>query len=99
MIFRYYIVEVFMRRTASTSLRSLSVSLPSLCALPTDTKPRSRWWLPWSFSTQPMYCRLLRTLNAQRCTVGPHLSTLKASRESLAFRFGIRSRVGIVNSA
>ena len=86
-----------MRRTASTSLRSLSVSLP-FRALPTDTKPRSRWWLPWSLDST-MYCRLLRTLNAQRCTVGPHLSTLKASRESSAFRFGIRSRFGIVQSA
>ena len=34
MIFRHYIVEVLMRRTASTSLRSLTVSLP-FRALPT----------------------------------------------------------------
>src|SRR5271157_185559 len=72
MIFRHYIVEVFMRRTASTSLRSLSVSLP-FRALPTDTNPRSRWRLPWSLDST-MYCRPLRTLNAQRCTVGPHLA-------------------------
>ena len=57
-----------MRRTASTSLRSLSVSLP-FRALPTDTKPRSRWWLPWSLDCNDvlsafadsqcstMYCR------------------------------------------
>jgi hypothetical protein len=32
-IFRHYIVEVFMRRTASTSLRSLTVS-PPFRALP-----------------------------------------------------------------
>jgi len=78
MIFRHYIVEIFMRGTASTSLRSLSVSLP-FRALPTDTKPRSRWRLPWSLDST-MYCRPLRTLNAQRCTVGPHL--LEPSRSS-----------------
>jgi len=55
MIFRHYIVEVLMRRTASTSLRSLSVPLP-FRAIHTNTKPRSRWRLPWSLDST-MYCR------------------------------------------
>ena len=74
MIFRHYIVEVFMRRTASTSLRSLSVPLP-FRAIHTNTKPHSRWRLPWSLDST-MYCRSLRTLNAQRCTVGPQIPNM-----------------------
>ena len=73
-IFRHYIVEVFMRRTASTSLRSLSVPLPFL-AIHTNTKPRSRWRLPWSLDST-MFCRSLRTLNAQRCSVGPQIPNM-----------------------
>ena len=65
---------VFMRRTDSTSLRSLTVS-PPFRAIHTNTKPRSRWRLPWSLDST-MYCRSLRTLNAQRCTVGPQLRLL-----------------------
>ena len=63
-----------MRRTDSTSLRSLTVS-PPFRAIHTNTKPRSRWRLPWSLDST-MYCRSLRTLNAQRCTVGPQLRLL-----------------------
>ena len=44
-----------MRRTASTSLRSLSVPLP-FRAIHTNTKPHSRWRLPWSLDST-MYCR------------------------------------------
>ena len=31
-----------------------------------------RWRLPWSLDL-PMYCRSLRTFDAQRCTVGSQL--------------------------
>ena len=63
-----------MRRAASTSLRSLSVPLPFL-AIHTNTKPRSRWRLPWSLDST-MFCRSLRTLNAQRCSVGPQIPNM-----------------------
>ncbi|MGZ5943043.1 MAG: hypothetical protein ACXWN8_11555, partial [Isosphaeraceae bacterium] len=57
----------FMRRTDSTSLRSLTVS-PPFRAIHTNTKPRSRWRLPWSLDST-MYCRLARNYTGEQLQI------------------------------